>query len=327
MNLQIEIPENIEYDLISLEKTFENVCEKKKIELDNLNNIYNNCKTEEDFLFLNNYTLLSIDNNTVKKGDKLLYIKDNENKFVTISEIHNDDYPNTYFTIRFIETGKEKQTTSENLKIVDYPGFNLAQKKRKREFASYENETNFFVASCRFMYYEHDNLFTKLYIFEDDFKKNIIISKIICEIYFQKYVTNFSQPDKCNFLVPQIYNYGFVNTSYFKNQLVFYFTMENTNSVTLSKINELKLNNSADYFIKYMKLKYKAISINRCLKRKGFYHNDLHSNNIMINGDNDELFLVDYGESSKIENNVFGFQNHQYCVDCDHEKCYSRFFF
>ena len=61
MNLQIEIPENIEYDLISLEKTFENVCEKKKIELDNLNNIYNNCKTEEDFLFLKGNCLLCLE--------------------------------------------------------------------------------------------------------------------------------------------------------------------------------------------------------------------------------------------------------------------------
>ena len=327
MNLQIEIPDIQEYDTIQLDEAFDNVAYKRDISKEDLYEIYNDCKTEENFLFLNKHTLFSVNPLTVTKGDKLLYTKDNINKFVILVDIHKDNYPEIFYTIKFIDSNHEKQTVDKYLKIVEYPDFNLTHKKRKREFASYDINNSLVIASCKFLYYDHDDYFTKIYIFDNDFKKNIIISKIICEIYFQKYAKTFCKPNKCNFLVPKVYNYGFVNTNIYKDQIVFYFTMENTNCITLDKIRDVKLNNTIDNFTKYIELKYKAIGINKCLKKNGFYHNDLHSNNIMINGDNNDIFIIDYGESSKNDNNLLGFQDHKYCVNCHHEKKYCKFHF
>ena len=55
------------------------------------------------------------------------------------------------------------------------------------------------------------------------------------------------------------------------------------------------------------------------VKCSGFFHNDLHSNNIMISKKSDELFIIDYGESSKKENNTNGFVDFQYCIDYKNE--------
>ena len=201
------------------------------------------------------------------------------------------------------------------------------QKQKKHEFASFANNRHFHIASCSFLYYYHQNYFTKVYVYDDDFKKNIVLSKIIAEIYFQQFVTCFNSPDKCNFAVPKIYNYGFIHNHDFTDKLVFYFTMENTNAITLDKLNSVTLNNINKIPVHIGGLKYRAMCINNCLKKRGFFHNDLHSNNIMISKLNSEMFIIDYGESSRYDNNMLGFQEHKYCIDCDHEKKYNKYCF
>jgi hypothetical protein len=327
MNLQIEIPESVEHDTISLTDAFKSAAIRKNIEYESLYDIYNNCTKQENFLFLNEHTLFSINSKTIQKGDHVLYTKNNINKPVTIVDIHHDDYPNTYYTIKFDDTKEEKQTVGNYLKLVEYLDLDITQKKRKREFASYNIGSSMIVAGCKFLYHEDDDYFTKIYIFDDDFKKHIIVAKIMCEIYFQKEAIVLSKPDRCNFLVPKIFSYGYVNTDKYGDQIVFYLKMENTKCIPFNNVADLKLNNTVDYLSKYVRLKYKAIGINACLKCNGFYHNDLHSNNIMINDKNDDMYIIDYGESSKIDNNILGFQDHKYCINCHHEKKYSRYFF
>lgn len=200
----------------------------------------------------------------------------------------------------------------------------ISNKNRRREFATYYRNSHLTTASCRFLYHSTDTEFTKIYIFHDDFKKNVVIAKIIAEIYFQQHANEFSSVDKCSFLVPKIYKYGFVDNHEYEGYNVFYFTMENTNSVTINNIHSLNMDSNNSTSLKYIDSKYKANDINKCLKCHGFYHNDLHSNNIMVNQNHQDIFIIDYGESSKIENNTAGFLDHQYCIDCDHEKkCYS----
>ena len=256
MDLKIEIPDIVEDIEITMEEAFTYVSSRKGVPLQNLIELYNNCKN----------------------------IKQNF------------------------------------LQDVD-----IFQKKRKHEFASFNKHTIFHIGSCSFLYYYHQNYFTKVYVYDDDFKKNIVLSKIMAEIYFQKFVTCFNSPDKCNFCVPKIYNYGFIQTHEFTDKIVFYFTMENTNAITLDKLNTITIDNINKVPIHYGGLKYKAMCINTCLKKRGFFHNDLHSNNIMINQMNNEMFIIDYGESSTYDNNLLGFQEHKYCIDCDHEKKINKY--
>lgn len=196
----------------------------------------------------------------------------------------------------------------------------IANKCKRREFATYYDNKNLTTASCRFLYHSTDAEFTKIYIFHNDFKKNIVVAKIIAEIYFQHHANEFSSHDKCGFFVPKIHNYGFVENHDYEDYLIFYFTMENTNSVTINNIQSLNIKSNSDYCSKYIDSKYKAININNCLKCYGFFHNDLHSNNIMVSKKTNDIFIIDYGESSKKENNTTGFLDHQYCIDCDHKK-------
>ena len=258
MNLKIEIPDDIEYKEITIEKAFTYVSSKKGVQLKNIIELYKKCENKnENFL--------------------------------------------------------------QNIDVF--------QKRRKHEFASFNENNIFHIASCEFLYYYHQNYFTKVYIYNDDFKKNIVLSKIIAEIYFQKFVTCFNSPDKCDFAVPKIYNYGFISKHEFTDKIVFYFTMENTNAITLDKVNSITLNNINNIPIHVGGLKFRAMCINNCLKHRGFYHNDLHSNNVMINKVNNKMFIIDYGESSIYDNNMLGFQEHKYCIDCKHEKKYNRYSF
>ena len=195
--------------------------------------------------------------------------------------------------------------------------------KTKREYATFQMKNNQYTASCRFTYYTHDNCFTKVYIYDDDTKKNIVLAKILCEIYFQQHAMEFNGPSECNFLVPNIYSYGFIQSHQNKEQLVFYFTMEHVNATTIEKF---KHTVPEDY-AKYMISKAKSIEIDDCLKCNGFYHNDLHSNNIMISNTDNKIYIIDYGESSKIENNLIGFNDHIYCIGCSHTKKYTRICF
>ena len=195
----------------------------------------------------------------------------------------------------------------------------IVNKSKRREFATYYDNKHLTTASCRFLYHSNDTEFTKIYVFHNDLKQNVVVAKIIAEIYFQHHANEFSSVDKCGFLVPKIYNYGFVENHGYEENLIFYFTMENTNSVTINNINSLNIESNSGDLMNYIDSKYKAIDINKCLKCYGFFHNYLHSNNIMVNMKNRDIFIIDYGESSKKENNTTGFLDHQYCIDSEYE--------
>ena len=50
----------------------------------------------------------------VKAGDIYRYTKEGANELITVENIHRDDYPNLYFTVRFLKTGmrNRQQPTS-----------------------------------------------------------------------------------------------------------------------------------------------------------------------------------------------------------------------
>jgi len=226
------------------------------------------------------------------------------------------------------QIAEKRGITADNLYKIYYAAeqrnifFNendIVNKCKRREFATYYNDKILTTASCRFLYHSTDTEFTKIYVFNNDYKENIVIAKIIAEIYFQHYANEFTPADKCGFLVPEIYNYGFVENHGYEEYNVFYFTMENTNGITINNSDHIDKKHGCKH-LKFIDLKYKAININKCLKCCGFFHNDLHSNNIMISKKSDDLFIIDYGESSKRENNTNGFVDFQYCIDYKNEK-------
>ena len=243
-------------------------------------------------------------------------------------EIPEDKEPvNISLDDALCQVAEKRGITSDNLykiyyaseqKNIFFDENDIVNKSKRREFATYYDNKNLTTASCRFLYHSTDNEFTKIYVFSNDYKKNIVIAKIIAEIYFQQYANEFSSPDKCGFFVPKIYNYGFVENHGYEEYQVFYFTMENINGITINNIHSIDTRHNRTH-LKYIDLKYKAININKCLKCSGFFHNDLHSNNIMISKKSDELFIIDYGESSKKENNTNGFMDFQYCIDYKNE--------
>ena len=55
----------------------------------------------------------------IAKGDTFLYVKEgNKPQLVTVVNVHQDDYPNLYFTVKFVSTDKEKQTTAQFLRKI-----------------------------------------------------------------------------------------------------------------------------------------------------------------------------------------------------------------
>ncbi len=60
----------------------------------------------------------TVDPTRVATGDIYMYTKDGADELVTVENIHRDDYPNLYFTIRFMKMGHEKQTTSNFLNAI-----------------------------------------------------------------------------------------------------------------------------------------------------------------------------------------------------------------
>lgn len=59
-----------------------------------------------------------LDPNSVHTGESYRYFKEGVVELVTVTAIHQDDYPNLYFSIQFLSNGYEKQTTAEFLEAI-----------------------------------------------------------------------------------------------------------------------------------------------------------------------------------------------------------------
>lgn len=95
---------------------------------------------------LKNFENMNINKNENKgqvqkyeKGQKVLYIKDRENTndnndlLAEIIQVHHDDFPNIYYTIKLINSGKEIQTISKNLAPYNNNNNNNQKEKQYNE--------------------------------------------------------------------------------------------------------------------------------------------------------------------------------------------------
>lgn len=123
------------------------------------------------------------------------------------------------------------------------------------------------------------------YFMNDSFSKYFIENKFENEIFLQKYAETLNKP--CNFISPKIYSFGSIlnkeNSS--TNIYYLYIIMEYIPGITLQHI---------DFTPDVCK---KIYDIDKNLKCHLLNHNDLKSRNIIIR-ENDDLVLLDYGESS-----------------------------
>jgi len=147
---------------------------------------------------------------------------------------------------------------------------------------------------------------------------------IIKELAYQQYAKDLS--NSCNFETPTILNYGRIvlNTDIRKNpkyrdfldnytyDCIWFIVMNKMNYKPLSKgIADIDLDDKE----KCNNLSEKINNVRTCMENNGLFHNDYHSENILIDTENDnKIGIIDFGladteNSDKVGISDFGFEN------------------
>ena len=165
----------------------------------------------------------------------------------------------------------------------------------------------------RLEYYKNNNdadygetaSFTKMFIYSKDLElePSVVLEKILQEVFYHK---EFSKVhEACGFEMPEILKYGFVTKrtdSYLDgdsdndiHHYVFYIKMSYVDSISVTNKYTDDVKDAAN--AKCNIIKTRVEKIGDCLEKKGLYHNDLHSDNVMIDK-NGNILLIDFGEAS-----------------------------
>ena len=159
----------------------------------------------------------------------------------------------------------------------------------------------------------HPNIFTKVFLYSnvDEMDRQSILNKTLSEIYYHKQFENMHNTyemdnntnNSCLFKMPAIYNYGFIKD---KTELLGFEQDENMEAfyIQMSVVpsdyepaSKIKTKERCEI------IKNKLISISECFEKNKLFHNDIHRLNVFVNNNND-IFLIDFGEASNEENNV-----------------------
>ena len=197
--------------------------------------------------------------------------------------------------------------------------------KKKPQFARYiESATSEYTFACTINYYttpiHNPEIFYKIFNFSEEFSRrlgidanplgkidptNIIIAKILAEVYYQTKAREISKECKGNpdFLVPTILEFGSINGMDPKNKQ-YYIKMEYINSeiaIPLTKIMKVPNTTICTPTIEKLKL------VETYLIKHNIWHNDLiTTDNILVyltEDGNIGLYIIDFGEaSSKLSN-------------------------
>ncbi len=148
---------------------------------------------------------------------------------------------------------------------------------------------------------------------------------IIRELAYQEYAKELS--NVCNFETPTILNYGriMLNDNMHKNpkyrdfldnytyDCIWFIIMNKMNYQPLSKgVNDIDLDDKA----KCNELSEKINNVRTCMENNGLFHNDYHSENILIDTENDnKIGIIDFGladteNADKVGIKDFGFENY-----------------
>ena len=214
---------------------------------------------------------------------------------------------NSRQTIGPILTVEETQLIESKLESKTYE---LPQTdwKEKRGFTLDENGKT---VSCSVQFIKlEDNTFQKLYKY-DCINESSIRAKLYAEIFFQQKAYDLIQNNKTNdtntqvkdVFIPQIYKYGkLMPTNGENDYCYFYIDMEYVKLPTLQYLKtQQKLQDcgAIDSIVGY---------IDEFLKNNNIVHNDLKSDNIMINIDTTpvQIYIIDFGEAAKTNQGRYG---------------------
>lgn len=175
--------------------------------------------------------------------------------------------------------------------------------KTKRQFTHKVERSS--TLGVRLMYFKNsiENTFTKIFIYSKDeyLEPTSVLIKILSEVFYH---TEFSKLQQtCRFRTPTLLEYGFIednndeNININSNEYVFYIKMEDISAVPVTKLNELVGNNKA--LDTCMTIEKEVDRIDTCLQKYNLHHNDLHTDNVMIDK-NGEIVIIDFGESSNL---------------------------
>jgi hypothetical protein len=149
--------------------------------------------------------------------------------------------------------------------------------------------------------YNGQPTFTKVFIFNKnkDLMPDIVLEKILQEIFYHKQF--YEVHEYCKFEMPELISYGYVTDSGDDSNYIFYIKMSLIEATSLTNKYIDESNEYAN--MKCTDVKGRLTVIAECLKEKGLYHNDLHSDNVMIDKLGN-IVLIDFGEASDKETQI-----------------------
>jgi len=199
---------------------------------------------------------------------------------------------------------------SVKMKVTNYNNFTDGQfgqkftnDKTKKQFTHLVKGRS--TLGVKLMYFKNKNVdtFTKIFIYSKDsyLEPTNILIKILSEVYYHNEFSKLQ--DSCNFKIPELISYGFIehnddtSINIYDNMYMFYITMKDIDAIPVTKLNELY--NDDEVLDKCMVIEQEVDRIDNCLEKHNLYHNDLHSDNVMIDK-NGKITIIDFGEASDV---------------------------
>ncbi len=202
-----------------------------------------------------------------------------------------------------LESVKMKATNYNNFTDGHF-GQKFTNDKIKKQFTHLVKGRS--TLGVKLMYFKNKNIdtFTKIFIYSKDsyLEPTNILIKILSEVYYHNEFSKLQ--DTCKFKIPELISYGFIEHNDDKsinihdNMYIFYITMRDiADAIPVTKLNELY--NDGESLNKCMAIKKEVDRIDICLEKHNLYHNDLHSDNVLVDK-NGKITIIDFGEASDV---------------------------
>ena len=201
-----------------------------------------------------------------------------------------------------LESVKTKATNYNNFTDGQF-GQKFTNDKTKKQFTHLVKGRS--TLGVKLMYFKNKNVdtFTKIFIYSKDsyLEPTNVLIKILSEVYYHNEFSKLQ--DICKFKIPELISYGFIehnndkSINIYDNMYMFYITMKDIDAIPVTKLNELY--NDGEVLDKCTAIEQEVDRIDHCLETHNLYHNDLHSDNVMVDK-NGKITIIDFGEASDV---------------------------
>jgi len=174
--------------------------------------------------------------------------------------------------------------------------------KTKRQFT--QKSQRGLTLGVKLVYFKNEarKTFTKLFVYnkDPDLEPDNVLTKILSEVYYH---LEFSKlQGTCGFRVPTLLNYGFIernndmSINIRPSEYMFFIEMEDVEALPVTNLNEIY--NDSEITDVCFDIEKEVERIDACLQKYNLHHNDLHSDNIMIDKKTKEIIVIDFGEAT-----------------------------